>query len=884
MRKVCIFIATCIAAVGIANGAVRDDKTISRTAVRAITSRNTPETKKVTGRATNKRTVSRTATTKTRTKTQSAHTARNTTPDVTKRPTTVSRSATTPRAQPAKIQTTKNVSRPARAATMSPTAASNTFGTDYNECRAAYFTCMDQFCATANDTYRRCICSSKLSEIQARERALGQTSEQIIDFKNLNLDVINKTAEEVSAMLSATVGETAQASAKDNSDSAKQLAGISEVLSKTKSQSLSTQGTLDIAGNIDAIWSTSNLTGGANIANLTGEALYNAVHAQCSEMVIDKCNSPALQNMITTAYGMYIENDCSALINALDGQKKNANASIRQTEREMQLARLENYKAHNSTSINDCIAQVRIDITADTACGPDYVHCLDVTGLYLNRETGTPLYTANFYQLENMTSLSGDTLTNQSNRLLVAELNRKRVYAERGLDTCRDIADAVWDEFLRQAISEIYQGQQERVRQVKNECLEVVNKCYDEKNKSLKDFSNVKEQLLLGQRIELSEQMCQEKLDACSNLYGGGPNGMAELLIAMHNITTQTISNQCLATLREHARDFCAPPGNDTLHAYPYACRIYKPGDAKYASIPDCNLLLNNIDFSSLSPATGGISYRNCNKIYTSCKANYFLLEGQCYLCPTGTNCDKAGTTYADIRNNKCGNTYIGSLYHKIARYASQACVRPSEAYKTLPATVLQDINTVMDEVHHEMADELSKECQRLGGIWYDTIWQDNDSNGMHDSQNHRLHKKFYTDTAADTDWGYCGTDDINLAQMSVYTITFVNTPQSALYPNAGCAEATPASNAITITTGQVPEKLTESTTTTGQDPEKPTENPVPRCNKPRNTGYTSCQFNGYWDSPDGGAQYFNGTVPVQDRFEKQETNITLYAGWECER
>lgn len=880
MRKVYTLIATFFVAVGVANGAVRDEKTISRSAQKSIISRQSTPPASVSSRTTSRRTVARPITYGNRTtaRTQS----RTSTTNRTTRATTVSRAAATPRAQNKQNSIKPNTARPARAATITSTAA-GTFDDGYNTCRDAYFTCMDQFCAKANDTYRRCICSSKLSEIQSRERALGQTSEQLVNFKNLNLDVINKSAAEVTAMLSATAGEYTQATTTDKSDATTQLTGISEVLNKTKKQSLSTQGTLDIAGNINAIWSTSDLAGNVNIANLTGEALYNAVHAQCSEMVIDKCSSDAIQTMVTTAYGMYIENDCTALINTLDNQKKNANTSIRQTEREMQLARLENYKAHNSTAINECIAQVRTDITADTACGKDYVHCLDVSGLYLKRDTGEPIYSPNFYQLETITSLSGDTLTNQTNRLLVAELNRKRAFAERGLDTCRDIADAVWDEFMRQAISEIYQGQQERVRQVKNECLEVVNKCYDEKNKSLKDFSNTKEQLLLGQRIELSEQMCQEKLDACSNLYGGGSHGMSELLIAMHNITNQTISNQCLTTLREFAREFCAVPGNDTLHTYPFACRIYNPGDAKFASIPACNISTHdgNIDIDQMEPVNSDFPYQNENytQIYTKCAAGYFLYKSECYSCAnTGYNCP-AGTTFSNLADptTQCGKTYIGSLYHKVARYASQVCIRPSEANNPLPATVLQDINTVMDEIRHEMAQSLANECQRLGGTWYDTIWKDEEpADTKHDTQNHWLHKKFYSDTAANTDWGYCGTDDIEQAQTitntgdnstgtntdndtpTTYTLTFINTNDTS------CTAATPATNTQTITIGSSPEKAT-----------------IPTCVTPAN-----CTFKGYHVQGET-RQCFtdDGTFTRNDNqcFNIINKDTTHVASWNCE-
>ena len=158
---------------------------------------------------------------------------------------------------------------------------------------------------------------------------------------------------------------------------------------------------------------------------------------------------------------MYIENDCATLANNLDNKKTEANTAIRATRHQMQDARLENYDAHNSLSINDCVAAVRKDITAPTACDTDYIKCLDLTGKFINTTTGKPIYSPEFYQLENQISLSGDVLTNNENTNFITELNRKRAFADKSLDLCRDNADEVWDEYLRQAIVEIYQNQQE---------------------------------------------------------------------------------------------------------------------------------------------------------------------------------------------------------------------------------------------------------------------------------------------------------------------------------------------------------------------------------------------------------------------------------------
>lgn len=653
---------------------------------------------------------------------------------------------------------------------------------------------MDQFCATMNDSYRRCICSSRLTDVQNRERALGQTADQLTDFKNLNIEVIPKTATEVNAMLSASEGELAIT--EDDSQSAQTLAGISAVLSSTKSQALSTLGTLDIAGDINQIWATTNLASGENIANLTGESLYNAVHSQCVDLIASNCPSQSTLNMVISAYGMYIENDCTTLLNALDSQLVQANSSIRDTEREMNVARLENYNAHNSTSINDCIAQVRTDITAETACGPNYVHCLDVTGRYLNRDTGEPIYSPDFYQLEYQISLDGDVLTNATNRLIVSELNNKRIYAARGLETCRDIADEVWDEFVRQAIVEIYQGQQEKIRDVKNECLAVVNTCYDEQNESLKDFSNIKEELLTGSRLELSEELCEEKLYACSNLYGDPNGGGLDLLIAaMHEITDQKIVKECHTLLESFVQDTCKVPSNDSLHAYPYGCRVYAPGDQIYADRWQCNALSMTFNTSDINidntqyPTSNGYYCEPKIRAYYECKQGYVLaykdentadgnakillgaeaagkFNNMCLKCDAvsglaDANCP-GGTSAPLITEPEfdCGPDYAGSLYQKVVRYATQVCVRPSDSEKItngeieIPAEVMGDVNSVMDSVKVEMAKVLSTECERLGGTWFDTQWKsDGSSTGT-------LYKYFYDETGANTKWGYCAEKD----------------------------------------------------------------------------------------------------------------------------
>ena len=711
------------------NAAIRENASVSRTATQTNSQRGGV--------------ASRVVTTRARTATRSASQTRN------NRNVRATHAINT---RPARATTTKNVR-----ATKTTNVATNTFNIEQNECQDAYFACMDQFCALSNDNYRRCICSSRIETIQARERALNQTVNQIQDFKALNIQAILKTPEEVKAMLTASDGELKYTNTRDDSASSKKLAAISDVLSGTRTNALSTAGKLDIGGDIKQIWNTTDLISGSNIANLTGESLYNAVHTQCSELVANQCPSQQILNMVTTAYGMYIENDCTLILSNLDKQAINANTAVRETNREMNVARLENYDAHNSAAINDCIASVRADLTADTACGTDYVHCLDLTGLYLNRANGAPIYSANFYKLNEQVSLSGDVLTNQTNTKLVAELNRKKKFAEHTLETCRDIADSVWDEFMRQAITEIYQGQQSKIRQVKDECMDVVNTCYDEKTKQLRDYSNIEEQMLLGDRLVLSEKMCQEKLTTCSNLYGGGSHGLELLLTEMKNITNQKIAQNCPSTLKEYATQLC----RDTAHGYPYGCRIYGPGNALSAQDKNCTFVNNpdtnlyqqpfddsapEIQISVADALTPFICW--ANRIYFSCNPGYFLENNKCYACPGEWTCP-GGTSSPRPGDGGCDPAYPGSLYQKMVTYALQYCARPSTTI--IPTDVLADVNNLMDSVRTDMATVLKTECEKLGGVWLATYETNDEGNPTNTPL-----ANFYNETNAHLGWGLC--------------------------------------------------------------------------------------------------------------------------------
>lgn len=761
MRKIWLIFIALFLCIDDINAAGRATNTLSRQSARNESIQ--------TSRGTQKRIVTSRMATKKQTDTSRSASKRTVSARSATKKTTVSRAA---------------LPQPTRSRATTLTSQTKTFGQNYNLCRDAYFSCMDQFCATLNENYRRCICSSKLKDIQSMEKSLSQTATSLQGFEYLNIDAISKTAAEVKAMSSGTSGESAIK--KDKSDAATTLQNISGVLNDTKKQSLSTAGKLDIAGDIRAIWSTTDLIGGSDIANLTGESLFNAVHAQCGELVKESCGDSDLK-MVFSAYGMYIENDCAILQNNLDSKKTAANASIRNTRHKMQDARLENYNAHNSLSVDDCISKIREDLTQDTACGEGYIHCLDFSGKYLNISSGEAIYSPDFYQIENQISLSGDVLKNKQNSSFITMLNRKRPFAEKDLDLCRDDADYVWNEFMRQALVEIYQGQQKRVATVKQECLQVVNECYLKQSDSLKKFADNSSPITFVQTLELSEEMCADKLNSCSNLYGGGPDGLNILVATMTGITNLSIEQSCPDLLATFAQSLCAVPGSDSSHSYPYGCRKYAPGETHYARNALCNETLVNpfsrsdIITTHTIPQTYTDYLATCSdytKIYTSCRAGYYLYKenGECYnqtgnycfsaskatecrICPPQSICPGGTKEPVNIDNDlyqTCGQYYIGSLYQQLVIYALQNCTRTTDTSNVLSESLLADVDKVAKSIRNSLVSMLSKECTNLNGIWVDSMWTDEDNDGYHDISGDTLFNDFYTTTGANKLWGYC--------------------------------------------------------------------------------------------------------------------------------
>ncbi len=483
-------------------------------------------------------------------------------------------------------------------------------GGGYTDCHDSYSTCMDQFCANANDTYRRCFCSDKFTEFRDTSDSLDKAISMLAEFQDNNLNAVDKTAAEVNAMYTASAGEAAIK--RDTSASQKLLDSIDKLLSGKKStpsfnrnNSSTSLGVLDLSGFAtttgDDIWGGSssifdnNGAGNANLSEMEGKELYTNANKQCVEVTRSACPNDAMFNLARSAYSILITQDCNVYEKSINAKKESVKETVRTAEKYLREARLEEYRAHNSADVNACLAKVEAALKEPTACGPDYEKCLDYTGKYINTVTGDPIYSQALFEMNNLIVLNGtSTDVLSANKDFNKFLEEKKIYATSALDSCRDISDTVWYEFKRAALIQIAQAQDTKIQAVKDSCVATIRECYDKQTGDLNELDTTSFSATGAISAVAARGMCYERVMACAALYGdqdgcsyddrskkltpvpGKKCGLQSLLTFVDTVDAVKVAEGCEVSLSKYAHELCDPvtsaDDEDETVVYPMGC------------------------------------------------------------------------------------------------------------------------------------------------------------------------------------------------------------------------------------------------------------------------------------------------------------------------
>ena len=471
-------------------------------------------------------------------------------------------------------------------------------GGGYATCRDAYATCMDQICANANDSYRRCYCSDRFTGFRETSERLDTALTMLAEFQDKNLDAVDKSAAEVTAMYVASDGE--KAIKKDTSASQKLLNNISNILSgkstvKTNTN-LNSLGVLDLSSfefDEGDIWGeTTSIFGGnsaSNIADLEGKALYNKAHQQCIELIQDSCSSEAVFNLARSSYSIMVSQDCNVVEKSINAKRAAVEETVRTAQKYLRDARLEEYRAHNSADVLECLTNVEKAMRNPVACGENYEKCMDYTGRYIDVSTGNAIYSNRLFGLNSLIVLDGTADVLKANSGFDKWLDAKKPFAATALDSCRDISSVVWQEFKRSALIQIAQAQDERIQKIKDSCVETVKECYDTTSETLYDMDDTEMQSTGALIAVASRGTCYDKVLSCSSLYGdqdgckyddktkkltnapGKKCGIQSLLAFVDTVDAVKVAEGCELALTKYAHQLCDPRVGDPDVEY-YRC------------------------------------------------------------------------------------------------------------------------------------------------------------------------------------------------------------------------------------------------------------------------------------------------------------------------
>lgn len=580
-----------------------------------------------------------------------------------------------------KVAHTPNVSRAGKTRATAIFSDTSKIGSGYSKCRDAYATCMDQFCANANDTFRRCYCSDKFQDFRDKEDTIDQAKILLQQFEDNNLNAVDKSADEVNAMYSATIGE--EAIKKDTSGAANILSEIGDLLSgKTKKTEIKQNSTtslnglsIDFSTGFDDIFSSQSDSGlfgssNADMTQMAGAQLYNSAQSQCLAVISESCENDAVLNMAKSSYSIMITQDCNLYQKKIDTATEQVKNAVRTAEKYLRDARLDDFRSHNSADVNECLDRVETAMLAPTACGPNYVKCLDYSGVYINSTTGEPIYSPRLFGLNEIIMLDGTADVLSQNTKFNNFLDEKRVFASSALDSCRTIADTVWYEFKRNALIKISQAQDEKIQEVKDSCVETIKECYDTQSGALKSFDDTTAQTARVISDYAARSMCADKVMACAALYGdsdgcsvdtktnkvtptkGKQCGLASLLKFVDTVDEVRVAEGCQEILENYVHDLCTPTNGQ--NEYPWNCRLKEFGEIN---------------------------------------ANYST---------------ESGTT----------DTIVGL----IQKYTIDNCMDPSSSapdeYSNLPERTRTQVERIVEDLQSDLADMLMDKCYEYNGHW----------------------------------------------------------------------------------------------------------------------------------------------------------------------
>ena len=402
-------------------------------------------------------------------------------------------------------------------------------------CQDQYNDCMDQFCAVIDANQKRCSCSANLSKYSKVEQAVKDANTQLNEVAQ-NIRYVGLSADEISAIMSATEAEEAMTGATDTTENRSLLADIEKMIKDPTTSYSSSSVSTDSYGLIDIdldfstdgtsdLFSLDFLSGGSSsFSNLRGSDLYNAAKKRCNTVIAQCKDVGATAQQITGNYDLAIDKDCIAYEAGLNKMNDTLVSNVRSATRMLQKARLAVLQNQNTYDARSCVSALEKCMTDDMVCGEDYTKCLDPTKMYID-ENGNVVLGKNINTIQNfmtdynnadvnssfLSSAYGTSISDSCAsdgkcivKYLISKIGTKQKATDEGL--CRPVLDKcraytygsngnympyndIVINYIQRAMVNIKAAQYQIVANYASSCLSDIATCYNDQVSQLTSWS-----------------------------------------------------------------------------------------------------------------------------------------------------------------------------------------------------------------------------------------------------------------------------------------------------------------------------------------------------------------------------------------------------------
>ena len=403
-----------------------------------------------------------------------------------------------------------------------------------NTCQQQYNECMDQFCSVVDTNQKRCSCSSNLSKYTSAQQAVEDANAELNEVAQ-QIRYVGLSADEISAIMSATEAELAMTKTKDHTKNRNLLDDIVEMIkdptSYTDLYGTSTDSLLDLdfdftsdasdVFNLDLFGTTND------ISSKRGTALYNEARKRC-KTVLSRCkDAGGTENQISGNYDLLIAKDCASYEQGLEKLNQTLKNNVRSANLMLQKARLAVLQNKNEYDAKECIGALETCMLDDMVCGEDYVKCVDPTKVYID-ENGEVVLGRNVAAITELmstydnTKITADFIKSASSdtrcskfdgscivNYLMTKIGTGQSVKEGGL--CRPVLDKcqyytyqkngknstylpyneVVVNYIQRALVNIKAAQTKVISNYASTCLTDVGNCYNQQNTQVTAWSSV---------------------------------------------------------------------------------------------------------------------------------------------------------------------------------------------------------------------------------------------------------------------------------------------------------------------------------------------------------------------------------------------------------